>query len=359
MIDVTRPFFPPIEEYNAYVQQIWNRGWLTNNGPLVSELELKLKEFLGLDHLLLTSNGTIALQIAIKALDIKGEVITTPFSYIATTSSLVWENCSPVFVDIEPRSLNIDSQKIEEVITPKTSAILATHVFGNPCDIEAIQAIASRHNLRVIYDASHCFGTSYKGKSVFAFGDISTASFHATKVFHTAEGGALITQSADLLKRMAYMRNFGHSGPDSYSEVGINGKNSELHAALGLVNLRYVSKLLAKRRELSLYYDEKLRPLRHKGLELTAHTQFNYAYYPIVFEEEDDLLKAVSLLNGNWVYPRRYFYPSLNTVPYTKGRHMPISESISRRVLCLPLYFELERADIDFIARLLLRAQNH
>ncbi|CAN5376142.1 DegT/DnrJ/EryC1/StrS family aminotransferase [soil metagenome] len=359
MINVTKPFFPPIEEYTAYLQEVWKRGWITNNGPLVNDLELKLKEYLGVDHLLFLSNGTVALQIAIKALDLKGEIITTPFSYVATTSSIVWENCKPIFVDIDPSTLNIDAKKIEQAITPKTTGILATHVFGNPCDIESIKQIADRHRLKVIYDAAHCFGTTYNGKSVYGFGDISTASFHATKVFHTAEGGAVVTPSAELLKKMSFMRNFGHTSHENHDEVGINGKNSELHAAMGLVNLNYIDGLLLKRKELSLYYTDRLKPLKHTTISINPKGGFNYSYYPIVFETEEQLLKSVKTLNDNLVYPRRYFSPSLNTIKYVHGQIMPISESISNRILCLPLYFELEKSDIDFIVRLLLRVQNN
>lgn len=359
MINVTKPFFPPLEEYQVYLQEIWKRGWITNNGPLVNDLEMKLKEHLQLDHLLYLGNGTVAIQIAIKALHLKGEIITTPFSYVATTSSIVWENCNPVFVDIDRDSLNIDPTAIESAITKNTSAILATHVFGNPCDIEAISKIASKHNLKVIYDAAHCFGSTYKGKSVFAYGDVSTVSFHATKVFHTAEGGAVITQSPELLKTMARMRNFGHSGPIDFDGVGINGKNSELHAAMGLVNLKHIDSLLAKRKELSLYYNQQLKPLRHSTIKINKDAQFNFAYYPIIFESEEQLVKAVEMLNGNWIYPRRYFYPSLSTISYTGNQKMPVSESIAKRILCLPLYFELEKSDIDFIVRILLRVQNN
>src|SRR5690606_11269120 len=213
MIPVTKPFLPPREEYDRYLEGIWKRNYLTNNGPLVNEFELRLKEYLEIKHLLYLSNGTIALQLAIKALDLKGEIITTPFSYVATTSSIVWEGCTPVFVDIESRSYNIDPTKIEHAVTSNTSAILATHCFGNPCKIDQIQEIADRHRLKVIYDAAHCFGTKYKGRSVFDFGDVSTTSFHSTKLFHTVEGGAVFTKDPELLKKMAYMRNFGHDGP--------------------------------------------------------------------------------------------------------------------------------------------------
>jgi dTDP-4-amino-4,6-dideoxygalactose transaminase len=359
MINVTKPFFPPINEYYEQLQEIWKRGWITNNGPVLNDLELKLKEYLKIDHILYLSNGTIALQIAIKALNLKGEVITTPFSYVATTSSLVWENCKPVFVDIDPETFNINPDAIEKAITPLTTGILATHVFGNPCDIEAIQKIADKHKLKVIFDAAHCFGTRYKEESVYNFGDISTASFHATKVFHTGEGGAVITCSPELLKRMALMRNFGHTSTTEFDGVGINGKNSELHAALGLVNLTYMDRILARRKELSLYYDTRLQNLQHTKIKLNPKGQFNYSYYPILFETEEKLVKSLRLLNENWIYPRRYFYPSLHTLDYVNRSAMPISESVASRVVCLPLFHELVKADIDFIARLLLRAQNN
>jgi dTDP-4-amino-4,6-dideoxygalactose transaminase len=258
MIPVTKPFLPPLEEYSKLVEDIWQRQWLTNNGPLVNELELKLKDYLNIDHLLFVSNGTIALQLAIKALGLSGEIITTPFSYVATTSSIVWEGCKPIFVDIDEKSLNIDPKKIEQAITQETTAILATHVYGNPCDIDAIDAIAEKHDLKVIYDAAHCFGTTYKNKSIFLYGDISTTSFHATKLFHTTEGGAVFTKDPELLKIMSYMRNFGHDGPEKFQGLGINAKNSEFHAAMGLVNLKHIPAILDKRKELSLYYNKKL-----------------------------------------------------------------------------------------------------
>src|SRR4051794_21801553 len=251
MILVTKPFLPPIKEYQEFIDGIWQRQWLTNNGPLVNELELKLKEYLKLKHLLYLSNGTIALQIAIKALDLKGEIITTPFSYVATVSSIAWENCTPVFADIDERSFTINPDEIEKKITEKTCAILATHVYGIPCDVERIEAIAKKNNLYVIYDAAHAFGCIYKGKSLYSYGDISTASFHATKLYHTIEGGAVITSSAELLKKMAYMRNFGHNGPENFFGLGINGKNCEFHAAMGIVNLTYINSIIQKRKEIS------------------------------------------------------------------------------------------------------------
>jgi dTDP-4-amino-4,6-dideoxygalactose transaminase len=359
MINVTKPFLPPKAEYDALLEGIWQRNWLTNNGPLVNELELKLKEYLDIPHLLYLSNGTIALQIAIKALELKGEIITTPFSYVATCSSIVWEGCTPVFVDIDPGSFNIDPAKIEAAITPATSAILATHVYGNPCDIAAIQAIADQHQLKVIYDAAHCFGTLYKGKSVFAYGDISTTSFHATKLFHTIEGGAVFTQSPALLKKMAFLKNFGHEGPENFAEVGINGKNSEVHAAMGLANFKYLAAILKSRKEQTVQYDRWFERPNFQKIRLNPEAEVNYAYYPILFQTEAQLLKVKNDLEGNLIFPRRYFYPALSSVPIFNPSTTPVCEDVAKRVLCLPLYFQLSKEEIDFICRIILRALNY
>ncbi|MFN3299530.1 MAG: DegT/DnrJ/EryC1/StrS family aminotransferase [Sediminibacterium sp.] len=359
MINVTKPFLPPREVFNKYVDGIWQRNWLTNHGPLVNELELKLKDYLKVPHLLFLNNGTIALQIAIKALELKGEVITTPFSYVATTSSIVWEGCQPVFVDINPETFNIDSNKIEEAITPRTSGILATHVFGNPCEVEAIEKIAQKHGLRVIYDAAHCFGTTYKGQSIFRYGDISTTSFHATKLFHTVEGGAVFTNQPELLKKMAYLRNFGHETATSFTMVGINGKNSEFHAAMGLCVLNYIDEILDQRKKLFEYYSQALQNLRVERQLITSGTCYNYSYYPIVFESEAMLLKSVEELNKYQIFPRRYFYPSLDTVNYIKPQICPVSRDIAPKILCLPLYHSISFEEIDMVVRLLLRVQNN
>ena len=234
MIPVTKSFLPPIEEYTAQVQRAYNNGWLTNRGELVLELEEKLKKYLDVSNILITSNGTIPLQIALKLLGNGGEIITTPFSYVATTAAIVWENCTPVFVDIHSEFLTIDESKIEAAITDKTTCILATHVFGNPCKVEEIERIAKKHNLKVIYDGAHAFGVTYKGKSIFEYGDISTCSFHATKLFHTGEGGAIFCKDQDLFHQIYYSHNFGHNGPLDFYGLGINGKISELQAAMGL-----------------------------------------------------------------------------------------------------------------------------
>lgn len=359
MIPVTKPFLPPIEEYQQYVQGIWQRNWLTNNGPLVNELELKLKEYLKLDHLLFVTNGTIAIQIAIKALGLKGKIITTPFSYVATCSSIVWEGCEPVFVDIDEKTCNIDPSKIEAAITPDTSAILATHVYGNPCDVEAIDAIAKRHNLKVIYDGAHAFGVTYKGKSIFEYGDISTCSFHATKLFHSIEGGCVVTKKPEWLKKMAYMRNFGHDGPERFADVGINGKNSEFHAAMGLVNLNYVHAIIEKRKKLAAHYDSFLKNFQGKKLALSPNIVYNYAYYPLLFNSESLLVNVVAELEKNLIYTRRYFYPSLEELPYVNHRHCEVTASVAKRILCLPFYDTLSTQEIDMIFRLILRVQNN
>ncbi len=359
MIPVTKPFLPPREEFDQYIDGIWQRNWLTNNGPLVNKFELLLKDYLGVPHLLYLNNGTIALQIAIKALELKGEIITTPFSYVATTSSIVWEGCKPIFVDIDKESLNIDSNIIEASITEHTCAILATHVFGNPCNIDGIEKIASKYKIPVIYDAAHCFGTKYKGQSVFNFGTISTTSFHATKLFHTVEGGAVFTQDDELLKKMAFMRNFGHNGPEEFAEVGINGKNSEFHAAMGLANIKYISTILESRRTQSARYDYWLDSAHWQRVAIYPDTEFNFSYYPLILENEALTLKVIRELEGNGISPRRYFFPSLNTISLYGAGVLPVSESITRRIICLPLYYSLAIEEIDFICRLILRALNN
>jgi dTDP-4-amino-4,6-dideoxygalactose transaminase len=359
LIPVTRPFSPPIEEYQDLLKGIWQRNWFTNNGPLVNDLELKLKRYLDLKHLLFVSNGTIAIQVALKALNITKEVITTPFSYVATTSSIVWEGCTPVFVDIDPETFNIDPKKIEAAITEHTQAILATHCFGNPCDVEAIKAIADKHGLKVIYDAAHCFGTKFKGESIFKWGDISTTSFHATKLYHTVEGGAIFTDDSELLKQLAWRRNFGHKGPEDFHGVGINGKNSEFHAAMGVVNLNYIEQILATRKQQSGFYDEMLRKATLQKPKIAADVSFNHAYYPVVFESHEAMMRVKKSLEGAEIFPRRYFYPSLSSLNYVTESPTPVSDDIASRILCLPLYFELSEVEIDMICRRILRVLNN
>lgn len=360
MIPVTKPFLPPQQIFESYLSGIWKRNWLTNMGPLASDLELRLKDYLNVNHLLFVTNGTVAIQLAIKALELKGEIITTPFSFVATTSSIVWENCTPVFVDIDETSLNIDSDKIEAAITVNTSAILATHVYGNPCNVDKIEEIAKKHHLKVIYDAAHAFGVEVNGKSVFEYGDISTCSLHATKLYHSVEGGLLITKDPILLMKLAYMRNFGFQGPESFAELGINGKNSEFHAAMGLANLEYLDTIHQKRKELTERYDENLQNLKARKLKWHAASENNFAYYPVVFDTEELMLECIAHLQRNEIGSRRYFYPSLaKALPYLKPQNFRITDDIAKRVLCLPLFYDLTLEEVDFISRVLLRTQNN
>jgi dTDP-4-amino-4,6-dideoxygalactose transaminase len=349
MIPVTKTFLPPQEEYQAILSRAWNAGWITNRGELVKELEERLKSYLGVPNIIATTNGTLPLQIAIKTLGLTGEIITTPFSYVATSSSIVWENCKPVFVDIHPEYLSIDETKIEAAITTKTTGILATHVFGNPCNVEEIEKIAARYNLRVIYDAAHCFGVTYKGQSIFNYGDVSTCSFHATKLFHTGEGGALFTKDPELLQKLFFHHNFGHKGPEDFYGIGINAKMSELQAAMGLAVLPHLECLLRERRKVVEFYNENLDFSKLQKIKLRVGTSWNYSYYPVIFESEEQLLNLKAILLENKIVPRRYFYPSLNTIFFTKGKSMPISESITSKILCLPLYSGLPEQTLNRI----------
>jgi dTDP-4-amino-4,6-dideoxygalactose transaminase len=353
MINVTKTFLPPQEEYNKQVQRAWDNQWLTNRGELVVELEEKLKKHLAVSNIIVTNNGTIPLQIALQLLGRQGEIITTPFSYVAATAAIVWQNCTPVFVDIHPEFLTIDEAKIEAAITDKTTAILATHVFGNPCNIEVIEAIVKKHNLKVIYDAAHCFGVTYKDKSLFEYGDVSTCSFHATKLFHTGEGGAMFANDVDLQHQLFYSHNFGHNGPLAFYGLGINGKMSELQAAMGLTVFPYMETILAERKKVVDFYNANLDFSKLQVLKIRENTDWNYSYYPVVFENEEQLLRVEKELNDYQIFPRRYFYPSLNIIEYTKGQSMPISESIASRILCLPLYVGLSNVELKTIVGIL------
>ncbi|WP_438965772.1 DegT/DnrJ/EryC1/StrS family aminotransferase [Flavobacterium sp.] len=352
-INVTKSFFPPLDEYNTYLQRVWSNEWLTNRGELTLELEEKLKEKLKVNHILITNNGTVPIQIALKLLGNYGEIITTPFSYVATTSSIVWENCKPVFVDIHPEYLTIDESKIEAAITPKTTAILATHVFGNPCNTEIIEQIAKKHNLSVIYDAAHCFGVFYNNKSIFNYGDISTCSFHATKIFHTGEGGAAFCNDNELYDKIYYSHNFGHDGPVNFHGLGINAKISELQSAMGLAVLDHIDEIFNERKKIVNIYNEQLDFSKLDKIKIRANTVWNYSYYPVIFDTEENLLWTMKKLNDNNIFPRRYFYPSLNTINYVEGESMPVSESISSRVLCLPLFKDLLEDELKLIIKII------
>ncbi len=352
MIQVTKTYLPPLEEYIGYLEGIWERSYLTNDGPLSRQLEDGLKALVGSKHLSFCTNGTIVLQIALKILDIKGEVLTTPFSYVATTNFLLWENCEPIFVDIDPKTYCIDPTLIEAAITERTTAIVATHVYGNACDVIEIERIAKKHNLFVIYDGAHAFGSNLNGKSLLSFGDITTCSFHATKLFHTIEGGMLVTNRDDWEHKMKFMRAFGHKG-DEYYFMGINGKNSEFHAAMGLCNLPRVPELIAARKTICDLYDATLNLDKLTRPELVTGLDYNYAYYAVVFESEAKLLEVRDYLIEHGITPRRYFYPSLNTLHFLKNQQScPVSEDIASRVACLPLHAALPLEDVVRIAKL-------
>lgn len=352
-IFVTKSFLPPIDEYKNYIDRIWSDGQLTNNGPLIREFETNLKSYLDVDILHFVTNGTLALQLALRALDITdGEVITTPFSYVATTSAILWERCEPVYVDIDSKTLNIDPSKIEVAITSRTKAILAVHVFGNPCDIGAIEKIAKKHKLKVIYDAAHAFGVRYKGKPIFNYGDISICSFHATKLFHTIEGGCIVAKDRAVGEKIELLKRFGHH-EDEHHQLGINAKASEFQAAMGLCNIKYIDDIINKRKGLSEEYN-RLLPKTAMVPGLQKSTAYNYSYYPIIFDSEDTALHVLAELSKSEIFPRRYFYPSLNTLPYLNTRdRCPISEDIATRILCLPLYVGLDNVTIKKICEVI------
>jgi dTDP-4-amino-4,6-dideoxygalactose transaminase len=357
MIPVTKTFFPPIEDYYAKLEQIWQNGWLTNGGQFENELGVKLGLYLGVPNIELVANGMLALQLAIKSLDLKGEIITTPFSYVATATAIAWGGCTPVFVDIEEKTFCINADLIEAAITEKTSAIMATHVYGYPCDVEKIATISKKYNLKVIYDAAHCFGVKLHGQSLLIRGDISTLSFHATKLFHSAEGGAVICQDENISNHIYLMKRFGHVGEDDYREVGINAKMSELHAAMGLCVLPLLNQIIEKRRQITVLYDELIRGSRLQRPYVPEGLEYNYNYYPVVFSSHEDMKQARQNLIDQGVMPRRYFYPSLNTLPYLQqagNKACPVSESVAMRVLCLPLYYELQEEEAIEIAKIVL-----
>lgn len=346
MINVTKSFMPPIEEYENQIKRIWESRTLTNEGPMLTELKEKLQDYLTLENVNLVVNGTVALELALKAFDIQeGEIITTPFSFEATTTSIIWERCTPVFVDINKDTLCIDANKIEEKITPKTKAIMAVHVYGYPCEVDKIEKIAKRHSLKVIYDGAHAFGSKYQGKSLLSYGDITTCSFHATKLFHTIEGGACITKLKELDQKIQALKTFGIiEGVEKI--VGTNAKMTEFNAAMGLVNLKYIKEIIEERRKISELYDSLLEGIIQRP-KMIKELEYNYIYYPVIFKTEKETLQIIQKLNKEEIYPRRYFYPSLNTLEYLKNKQeCSIAEDISKRILCLPLYNGLKENEV-------------
>jgi dTDP-4-amino-4,6-dideoxygalactose transaminase len=354
-IYVTQPFLPPLEDFQPYLEQIWESKWLTNAGPFHQELEKKLADYLGIEHLALFANGTLALVIALQSLRITGEVITTPFSFVATAHSLLWNGIKPVFVDIHPETFNLDPEKIEAAITPHTTAILPVHVYGKPCDIEKIQNIVDIYGLKVIYDAAHAFGVSYKGESILNHGDLSTLSFHATKVFNTFEGGAIICPDAKTKKRIDDLKNFGYAGEVTVVAPGINAKMNEIQAAFGLLQLKHINKAIDRRREIDSLYREQLSSAA--GIfcpSLPSDTIYNYAYFPILIEKEYPLLRdqLYEKLRQHNIYARRYFYPLISEFPMYRGlpsaarSNLPVAIKAADQILCLPIYPALENESI-------------
>lgn len=350
MIPVTKPYLPSREKLNQYIDGIYERNWLTNNGPLVQQLTERLEKYLGIENLLLVSNGTLALQIAYRALGITNsdqskiaEAITTPFTFIATASSLKWEGIEPIFSDIDAYTWCLDPAKIEDKITSNTKAIVPVHVFGNACDVEAIETIAQKHNLKVIYDAAHAFGVAFKDKSLLSYGDAATLSFHATKLFHSIEGGAIVFKNKADLERAKRIINFGISGPDSIEEVGINAKMNEFQAAMGLCVLDELESNLNSRSKVWNTYAHALSS-HYQLQKLHPEIQYNYAYFPIVFVTAEQATQVLNVLKENDVIARRYFFPSLDTIEYFQLRtYQLISKDIASRILCLPIYYNLDK----------------
>ena len=352
MILVTKTYLPLRKSFEKYVDRIYASNWLTNFGPLEQELTGQLKDFLEVDNLLLTSNGTMALQIVYKALGLSGEVITSPFSFVATTSSLVWENLVPRFADIDANTFNLDPHLIGAQITQQTSAILPVHVFGRVCDTGAIEKIAKEHKLKVVYDAAHAFNVRDRaGCNILNHGDASILSFHATKIFHTIEGGAIVSNDHNLIKECKKLINFGFTGYDQIDGVGINCKMNEFAAAMGLAVLENIDYITAERARVDSTYRELLLP--HLLPTVMSEANNNYAYFPVLLKDEAECLQVRYGLLANNIMPRRYFYPSLNTLSYLeKKQSCPISENIAGRILCLPMYDNLTREQIKLICEI-------
>jgi len=362
-ITVTQPCLPPLEEFMPYLQEIWNNKWLTNNGPLHQQLEKELAAYLGVKHISLFSNGTLALISALQALNICGEVITTPFSFVATTHSLWWNKITPVFVDIEPHYFNLDPAKIEAAITERTTAIMPVHVYGNPCDVDAIQKIADKHGLKVIYDAAHSFGVKLNGTSLLNFGDLSVLSFHATKVFSTIEGGAIVCHTEEMKHHIDNLKNFGFRGETVVEEPGINAKLNEVQAAYGLLQLRHVDQFIARRKEISLLYQSLLKDIPGiTFLEDQLNVTQCYSYFPILIDEEIFGLNRDAVyekLKAKNILSRRYFYPLIseftpyNQLPSANTSNISVAKKIANAVLCLPIYVELTNDDVYSIVHAL------
>ncbi|MCH4880464.1 DegT/DnrJ/EryC1/StrS family aminotransferase [Pseudomonas sp. TMW22090] len=361
---VTQPYLPPLEEFVPYLQQIWENKILTNGGPMHQQLEAALCDYLGVEHIALFNNGTIALLTALQAMRVTGEVITTPYSFVATAHSLLWNGIKPVFVDIDPQTLNLDPAKIEAAITPQTTAIMPVHCYGNPCDVESIQKIADNYSLRVIYDAAHAFGVKDAGGSILRHGDLSALSFHATKVFNTFEGGAIVCPDAKTKQRINNLKNFGIVDEVTVVAPGINGKMSEINAALGLLQLQHIDHVMNRRREIDQIYRENLKTV--KGIRLVegaGQKVANYSYFPILIEADYPLSRdeLYHKLKESDIFSRRYFYPLISEFPMYRGlpsaqrNNLPVANAVAERVLCLPIYPALNNDDLSRIINAISR----
>ena len=351
-IYVTKTFLPPLEEYIACLREIWDTNIVTKDGPFLKKFEKQLKNFSNVKYVIPVVNGTIALQLAIKALDLKGEVLTTPFTFVATSGALVWERCTPVFIDIDPDTLNLDPDKIANKITRQTSAILPVHVYGNPCDIDRIEAVAQKYNLKTIYDAAHAFGSLYRNRSVFAYGDVTMASFQATKALHTVEGGAIFTNNNEIAEKIWTLSYFGMAG-SSITRDGTNAKLNELCAAMGILNLKYFEQCTKIRQSLYNLYLHYLKNNDNIRFQTTID-EINYSYFPVIFKSNNIRETIVKKLNNKKIFPREYFSPSLETV-FSAGPDIdcPIAFDISKRILCLPLSTYITADDVDRICRII------
>lgn len=361
MTNVAKTRLPSIEEYIKYLEKIWKTGWVTNNGEFVQLLEKKLQNYLKVKNLLVVSNGTLAMQLVLKALDLKGEVITTPFTFAATTNVILWEGLRPVFADIDPQTYNIDPKDVEKKITKKTSAILAVHVYGNPCRLKGLQRVAGKHNLKLIYDVAHAFGVKYKNQSVLNFGDASTLSFHATKVFNTIEGGAIVVKNKELFGKLKLLRNFGIKSEEEVISPGINAKMNEFQAVMGLCNLENIDKEIQLRRKIYERYKARLSDIKNIKFQKIIASKYNYPYMPICFK---DIKKRDEIYTGlirSGIKPRKYFYPLTADFEYFKKSgvnlikkyNLNIASDIANRILCLPLYSDLEMAIVDKIINII------
>lgn len=356
MIRIAQPHLPTSDAFQKRLEQIWKNVQFSNNGPLVQELEKAISDYLQVKHVVLVSSGTAALQLLIRAFNFKREVITTPFSYVATTSSLVWEKCQPVFADIQPDTLCINPLKIEALIHPETDGILATHIFGVPCNIEALTEIAQAHQLPLIIDAAHAFGSNYNQASLCSYGDAAALSLHATKLFHTGEGGAIVTQRDDIAEVVKQLRNFGQQGTGNYPIAGINAKLSELHAAIGLSILPEINQLIKQRSIIADGYRDALQLLEDIQFQYIGEncTVYNNAYFPLIISSEKKAIRLMKHAALNGIEMRRYCYPSLNQLPYlTQSNNCPISEDLAVRTVCIPIYPELRKDERFQIVQLI------